>query len=99
MNTTDLYETHRIMEIKSEALLEIYDGSIDFGHISLNDFFDWAKIMRPHFAKIPGFENIFEFDIKSMMNLFEEWVNGKHDKEIYNPSQNEVYLSLLKHEL
>lgn len=77
-----LSDTERLSEIRAEALSETYGGELDFGHVSLPDVLDWIRIMSPVYAEKVGWPPLMDFDVNSILRTFEEWTQGKHDKEL-----------------
>jgi hypothetical protein len=72
----------RLAEIRAEAQRETYGGKLDFGHVSLGDFMEWVRLMQPRYARIEGYENLTDFDVNSILGLFEDWTQGKQDGEL-----------------
>lgn len=77
-----LTDAERLDEIRAEALSETYAGELDLGHVSLPDVLDWIRIMSPVYAAKVGWPPLMDFDVNSILRTFEEWTQGKHDKEL-----------------
>jgi hypothetical protein len=85
-----LTDDARLAEIRAEALSETYGGNLDFGHVGLGDFLEWVRLMQPRYARIKGYEDLTNFDVNSILGLFEEWTQGKHDAELNIRTTNKM---------
>lgn len=81
---SSLSDDERLAEIRAEALSETYGGELDFGHVSLPDVLDWMRIMSPIYTAKVGWGSLDNLDVNSILRVFEEWTQGKHDAEL-NP--------------
>lgn len=77
-----LTDAERLAEIRAEAMSETYGGELDLGHVSLPDVLDWIRIMSPVYSAKVGWPPLMDFDVNSILRTFEEWTQGKHDKEL-----------------
>ena len=77
-----LRDDERLAEIRAEAITETHDGNLDFGHVSLQDVLDWIRIMSPVYSEKVWWAPLMDCDVNSILSTFEEWTQGKHDKEL-----------------
>ena len=77
-------DRERLLQIRAEALDETYGGNLDFGHVGLPDVLDWMRIMSPIYTAKVGWSSLMDYDVNSILRIFEEWTQGKHDAELNN---------------